>query len=210
MVGASTWCWCSARPRGRGRKIFGPAYRGATVFLLWLDEALRGETRCIFAAGVIHFEKVVKMRPEHDARRAIIREWMSLPRDKRQTEEQAAAFAIKAIEKHEFRCSGDRQQRGHGLATTPHRQVLVHRLTLIPYFPLLRNGPSRFSALSPSTSSMSLSRVVGPVSLSAEQSQRACERGPNSPEHRDADCGPGQDGCSIDNAATDAERSCWN
>ena len=51
------------------------------------------------------------MRPEHDARRAIIREWMSLPRDKRQTEEQAAAFSMKAIEKHEFRCSGDRHQR---------------------------------------------------------------------------------------------------
>ena len=51
------------------------------------------------------------MRPEHDARRAIIREWMSLPRDKRQTEEQAAAFAMKAIEKQDFRCSGDRHQR---------------------------------------------------------------------------------------------------
>jgi hypothetical protein len=51
------------------------------------------------------------MRPEHDARRAIIREWMSLPRDKRATEEQATAFAMKVIEKHEFRGSGDRQQR---------------------------------------------------------------------------------------------------
>jgi hypothetical protein len=51
------------------------------------------------------------MRPEHDARRAIIREWMSLPRDKRATEEQARAFAMKAIEKHEFRGSGERQQR---------------------------------------------------------------------------------------------------
>jgi hypothetical protein len=51
------------------------------------------------------------MRPEHNARRTIIREWMSLPRDKRATEEQAAAFAAKAGEKHDFRCSGDRQQR---------------------------------------------------------------------------------------------------
>ena len=51
------------------------------------------------------------MKPEHDARRAIIREWMSLPRDKRQTEEQAAAFAMKAVEKREFSCSGDRPQR---------------------------------------------------------------------------------------------------
>jgi hypothetical protein len=55
--------------------------------------------------------KEIDMRPEHGARRAIIREWMSLPRDKRATQEQAAAFAMKAIEKHEFRCSGDRQQR---------------------------------------------------------------------------------------------------
>jgi hypothetical protein len=51
------------------------------------------------------------MKPEHAVRRAIIREWMSLPRDKRQTEEQTAAFAKKALEKHQFRCSGDRYQR---------------------------------------------------------------------------------------------------
>jgi hypothetical protein len=40
----------------------------------------------------------VNMRPEHDVRRKVIREWMSLPRDKRQTHEQAAAFAMKAVE----------------------------------------------------------------------------------------------------------------
>jgi len=49
------------------------------------------------------------MKPENEARRAIIREWMSLPREKRETEEQAAAFALKAIEKHDVRCSGDRK-----------------------------------------------------------------------------------------------------
>ncbi len=59
----------------------------------------------------IESPKEINMRPEHNARRAIIREWMSLPRDKRATEEQAAAFAMKAIEKHEFRYSGDRRQR---------------------------------------------------------------------------------------------------
>jgi hypothetical protein len=37
------------------------------------------------------------MMPEHKARRAIIREWMSLPKDKRQNEEQAASFATKVI-----------------------------------------------------------------------------------------------------------------
>jgi len=36
------------------------------------------------------------MMPEHQARRAIIREGMSLPREKRQGDEQAAAFATKA------------------------------------------------------------------------------------------------------------------
>ena len=38
------------------------------------------------------------MKPEHAARRKIIREWMSLPKDKRQTEEQAKPFAKKAME----------------------------------------------------------------------------------------------------------------
>jgi hypothetical protein len=51
------------------------------------------------------------MKPEHDARRAIIREWMLLPREMRRTEEQVAAFATKAIEKHKLRCGGDPRRR---------------------------------------------------------------------------------------------------
>ena len=51
------------------------------------------------------------MRPEHDARRTIIREWMSLSPDKRQTKKQVADFAIKALEKHKLRCSGDPHER---------------------------------------------------------------------------------------------------
>jgi hypothetical protein len=39
------------------------------------------------------------MRPEHGMRRKIIREWMSLPGDKRRTEEQAKPFAKKAMER---------------------------------------------------------------------------------------------------------------
>ena len=39
------------------------------------------------------------MKPEHETRRKIIREWMSLPKDKRQTEEQAKLFAKKAMER---------------------------------------------------------------------------------------------------------------
>jgi hypothetical protein len=52
------------------------------------------------------------MRPEHDARRAIIREWMALPKEKRQIEEHAAIFAKKAVER--VLCSGDRYQRVMG------------------------------------------------------------------------------------------------
>ena len=51
------------------------------------------------------------MRPEHEARRKIIREWMSLPREGRQTPKEAAAFATKAAEKYDFTCSGDRHLR---------------------------------------------------------------------------------------------------
>jgi hypothetical protein len=39
------------------------------------------------------------MKPEHEERRKIIREWMSLPRDRRQTEEQAKTFAQKAMQR---------------------------------------------------------------------------------------------------------------
>jgi hypothetical protein len=39
------------------------------------------------------------MRPEHEMRRKIIREWMALPTDKRQTEEQVRPFAKKAMER---------------------------------------------------------------------------------------------------------------
>jgi hypothetical protein len=60
---------------------------------------------------IIQSLKGLKMRPEHEARRTVIREWMSLPRERRQTEEQAAAFATQATEKHKFTCSGDRYRR---------------------------------------------------------------------------------------------------
>jgi hypothetical protein len=39
------------------------------------------------------------MKPEHETRRKIIREWMALPKDKRQIEEQAKPFAKKAMER---------------------------------------------------------------------------------------------------------------
>jgi hypothetical protein len=39
---------------------------------------------------------------DHETRRKLIREWMALPKDKRQTEEQAAAFSKSAAQKNEF------------------------------------------------------------------------------------------------------------
>jgi hypothetical protein len=39
---------------------------------------------------------------DHETRRKIIREWMALPKDKRETAEQAAAFAKKAVQQNEF------------------------------------------------------------------------------------------------------------
>jgi hypothetical protein len=42
--------------------------------------------------------KESEMRPDHDVRRKVIREWMLLPRGRRQTQEQAAAFATKVIQ----------------------------------------------------------------------------------------------------------------
>jgi hypothetical protein len=39
---------------------------------------------------------------DHETRRKIIREWMALPKEKRQTEEQVVAFAKKAAQQSEF------------------------------------------------------------------------------------------------------------
>ena len=39
---------------------------------------------------------------EQESRREVIREWMALPRNKRQTEEQTADFVAKAIERHKL------------------------------------------------------------------------------------------------------------
>jgi hypothetical protein len=42
---------------------------------------------------------------DHETRRKVIRQWMSLPKDKRQTSEQAAEFAKKAAEQNELQAS---------------------------------------------------------------------------------------------------------
>jgi len=42
---------------------------------------------------------------DHETRRKVIRQWMSLPKDKRQTAKQAAEFAKKALEQNELQPS---------------------------------------------------------------------------------------------------------
>ena len=39
---------------------------------------------------------------KQEIRRAVIREWMALSHDKRQTEEQTTSFAVKAAQRHEL------------------------------------------------------------------------------------------------------------
>jgi hypothetical protein len=39
---------------------------------------------------------------DHETRRKIIREWMALPKEKRQTEEPATAIAKKVVQQNEF------------------------------------------------------------------------------------------------------------
>ena len=74
------------------------------------------------------------MKPEHEARRKIIREWMSLPKDKRQTEEQAKPFAKKAMER--IPSSGD-----------PYRQIMrwLSRLPRGIGVTRLRDAPAEWS-----------------------------------------------------------------
>jgi hypothetical protein len=42
---------------------------------------------------------------DHETRRKIIRQWMALPKNQRQTAEQAAAFAKRAIKENELQRS---------------------------------------------------------------------------------------------------------
>jgi hypothetical protein len=52
------------------------------------------------------------MDEDHDLRRKIIRQWMALPKNKRQTREQVEAFAKTATQQNEFhRSRRDPEQR---------------------------------------------------------------------------------------------------
>ena len=67
--------------------------------------------RGLYAAVDHRLERRIEHQAGHETRRKMIREWMSLPKDKRQTEEQAKPFAKKAMER--LPSSGD-----------PYRQIM--------------------------------------------------------------------------------------
>jgi hypothetical protein len=50
-----------------------------------------------------------KMIKPH-ARRLIIAEWLSLPKEERETKQQACVFAVKAAARYQFECVGDPQK----------------------------------------------------------------------------------------------------
>ena len=59
---------------------------------------------------------------DHETRRKIIREWMALPKDKRQTEEQVEAFARKAVQQNQFHRS--RRDPYHEFRRDPYQKVM--------------------------------------------------------------------------------------
>jgi hypothetical protein len=59
---------------------------------------------------------------DHDTRRKIIRQWMALPKDKRQTEEQVSVFAQKATQQNEFHRS--RRDPNHQFRRDSYRKVM--------------------------------------------------------------------------------------
>jgi len=73
-------------------------------------------------------QRIFSMKPEHEARRKLIREWMSLPKDKRQTEEHAESFAKKAMERIPQSRSVPADNE---VAVAPHRQNVRIRLCAI-------------------------------------------------------------------------------
>jgi|SRR5665213_2888101 len=77
--------------------------------------------------------RILSMKPEHETRRKIIREWMSLPKDKRLTEEQAKPFAKKAMER--IPSSRDSYQGAHESGGTGPENDDVERLRCCRHSP---------------------------------------------------------------------------
>jgi hypothetical protein len=59
---------------------------------------LEGRTLVMHVPGAANVE-------DHETRRKVIRQWMSLPKDQRHSAGQAAEFAKKTVEQTEFQAS---------------------------------------------------------------------------------------------------------
>ena len=69
---------------------------------------------------------------DHETRRKIIREWMALPKEKRQTEEQVATFAKKAAQQNEFhRTRRDPYEKLMGWLLPRAGKSLIRRLSRV-------------------------------------------------------------------------------
>jgi hypothetical protein len=63
-----------------------------------------------------------------NVRRAVIREWMALAHQKRQSGEQASAFAEAAVQRHSLprsRRTTHDARRGYGMAAATHGTTLI-------------------------------------------------------------------------------------
>ena len=59
---------------------------------------------------------------DHDTRRKIIREWMALPKDKRQSKEQVVAFGKNATRQNEFHRS--RRDPNHQFRRDSYQKIM--------------------------------------------------------------------------------------
>jgi hypothetical protein len=86
---------------------------------------------------------------DHEMRRKIIRQWMSLSKDKRQTPEQAADFARKAVEQNELQPSRQRDK----YHSVPRLPLVIHRpadrATCPKVTTLVRRGSSVMARMRP-------------------------------------------------------------
>src|SRR5262245_18769842 len=85
------WRWKSRRHMD--------AVRIACIKPLLLREAVK---EAVVSSRVEKLQPKEPDMEDHETRRKIIRQWMALPKDKRQTADQAAAFAKRAVEQNKF------------------------------------------------------------------------------------------------------------
>jgi len=77
---------------------------------------------------------------DHETRRKVIREWMALPKEKRQTEEQATAFATKACPAK--RVSSRATRSGPKISARPSRES--HGMAVVASWQVVKSPDGLF------------------------------------------------------------------